>query len=95
MKFLVLALMFAGSIMIIHGIYDDKYRRMKKRLKVQYRFIPRTYYDEQLENASVVGANTDGPVADSSTMTSGGVGRPQRYADVFDQDTHTYNSRNH
>jgi hypothetical protein len=85
MKFVVLTMMFAGSMMIIHGIYDDKYRRLKKRLKVQYRFIPRTYYDEQLENSAVVGATT----------TSGGVGRPQKYTDVFDQDTHTYNSRNH
>jgi hypothetical protein len=54
MKSIALFLLFLGIILIINGIYEQKYQSLKKNTKVEYRFIPRTYYDEQLaENATV------------------------------------------
>lgn len=34
--------------MFIHGVYDQKYKALKENIRVEYRFIPRTYYEEQL-----------------------------------------------
>lgn len=53
MKSLVFFLFFVGMILIIHGIYDEKYKSLKNNMRVEYRFIPRTYYEEQLGNANV------------------------------------------
>lgn len=32
--------------MIIHGVYEEKFERLRKDVKVQYKFIPRTHYDD-------------------------------------------------
>ena len=32
----------------MHGIYEEKLNTLKKEVKVEYRFIPRSYYDEQI-----------------------------------------------
>ena len=38
----------------MNGIYEQKFQSLKKNVKIEYRFIPRTYYEEQLaENADV------------------------------------------
>ena len=34
--------------MVIDGIYKEKLNNAKKNVKVEYRFVPRSYYDEQL-----------------------------------------------
>jgi hypothetical protein len=47
--------MFVGGLLVVHGIYDEKLqaarRAAKDNVKVEYRFIPRTYYEEQLSDA--------------------------------------------
>ena len=48
MKLLILLMFFFGILLIIHGIYEDKFKKLKKNVKTQYRFIPRSYYDEQI-----------------------------------------------
>ena len=45
--------MFVGLILVIHGIYDQKYKELQTNMRVEYRFIPRTYYEEQLSNSTV------------------------------------------
>lgn len=53
MKSIAIFLLFTGVILVIHGIYEQKFMALKKTNKVEYRFIPRTYYEEQLsKNAS-------------------------------------------
>lgn len=37
-----------GIIMVVYGIYDEKYQAIKDDVRVEYRFVPRSYYDEQL-----------------------------------------------
>lgn len=53
MKSVIFFLFFVGMILIIHGIYDQKYAELKNKTRVEYRFIPRTYYEEQLSNSTV------------------------------------------
>lgn len=53
MKSIAIFLLFTGVILVIHGIYEQKFQSLKKTNKIEYRFIPRTYYEEQLsKNAS-------------------------------------------
>jgi hypothetical protein len=48
MKLLILITLFIGIILVIHGIYQEKITTLEKDVKVEYRFIPRSYYDEQI-----------------------------------------------
>ena len=48
MKLLIVLMFFFGILLIIHGIYEDKFKKLKKNVKTQYRFVPRSYYDEQI-----------------------------------------------
>jgi hypothetical protein len=41
-------ILFIGIILVIQGIYDEKIQDLQKKTKVEYRFIPRSYYDEQI-----------------------------------------------
>lgn len=45
-------MLFVGMFLVIHGIYEEKFAALKREgVRVEYRFIPRTYYEEQLMNA--------------------------------------------
>jgi len=48
MRFIIVLLLFVGMAMIIHSIYDEKLQRAKQEKKIEYRFLPRTLYEEQL-----------------------------------------------
>lgn len=48
MRLIIILGFFAGALFIIYGLHIDKINELKKRVKVEYRFIPRSYYDEQL-----------------------------------------------
>ena len=50
MKTVIFLFLFIGMFMIVHGIYDEKIEKLKKDVRVKYKFIPRTYYDEFLMN---------------------------------------------
>lgn len=50
MKTLIFLFLFVGMFMVVHGIYEEKLEKMKKDVRVKYKFIPRTYYDEFLMN---------------------------------------------
>jgi len=50
MKTLIMLFLFIGMFMIVHGIYQEKFDTLKKDVRVKYKFIPRTYYDEMLTN---------------------------------------------
>ena len=36
--------------MMTHGIYQEKYEKLKNDVRIQYKFIPRTYFDEFVFN---------------------------------------------
>jgi hypothetical protein len=48
MKLLILLILFTGVILIMNGIYEEKISKLKTDVRVEYRFIPRSYYDEQI-----------------------------------------------
>lgn len=51
MRSVIIFLFGLGIFLIIHSIYDQKFQALKKNTRVEYRFIPRTYYEEQLAQA--------------------------------------------
>lgn len=53
MKAIMFFFFVAGMILFIHGIYQQKFAALEENVRVEYRFIPRTYYEEQLSNTSV------------------------------------------
>lgn len=48
MKHLAIFLLFIGMFLIVHSIYEEKIKRIKQKKKIEYRFIPRTLYEEQM-----------------------------------------------
>ena len=48
MNTLVVFLLFVGIMLVMHGVYQDQLERARKEVKIEYRFIPRTLYEEQL-----------------------------------------------
>lgn len=48
MQSVVVVLLFIGMVLVMHGIYEERIASALKNVKVEYRFVPRTYYEEQL-----------------------------------------------
>ena len=51
MKAFIVLLLFAGLFLVTHGVYEQKLRQIAQKTKIEYRFVPRSYYDEQLAEA--------------------------------------------
>ena len=52
MKTIVIFVLFVGMFLIIQGVYDEKLKAATENKQVVYKFIPRTYYEEQLDGSS-------------------------------------------
>lgn len=48
MKSVVLLCVFVGAFLVITGIYEEKIRIAEMSRRVEYKFIPRSYLEEQL-----------------------------------------------
>lgn len=53
MKNIIILFLFIGIFTIVHSIYEHKFEELKKEKKVEYRFVPRTYYEDQLSEPTV------------------------------------------
>lgn len=53
LKSYVILLVFVGSFLIMHGIYEQRINNVKKLVRTEYRFVPRTLYDEVLSGNDV------------------------------------------
>ena len=53
MKAFVILFLFVGILLIMHGIFEQKLKEAESKVKVEYKFIPRTYYEEQMSNSDV------------------------------------------
>jgi hypothetical protein len=51
MKTWVIFFIFVGMFLIIQGVFEEKIKAIERNQKVQYKFIPRTYYDEQISDS--------------------------------------------
>lgn len=55
MKAFVLFFFVLGLFLIMHGMYEEKIKAIEKDKRIEYRFIPRTYLEEQLADTNVSG----------------------------------------
>jgi hypothetical protein len=55
MKAFIVFLLFIGVILIIHGISEQKIKAIEKNKRIEYRFIPRTYLEEQISDNNLSG----------------------------------------
>jgi hypothetical protein len=55
MQALVVLLLFVGMVLVMHGVYEQKLKAAEQKTRIEYRFVPRTYYEEQLGKADVQG----------------------------------------
>jgi hypothetical protein len=55
MKSVIFFLMVVGMFMVMHGIYEQKYKALQSNRRVEYKFLPRTYYEEQIGDTDVAG----------------------------------------
>ena len=53
MRSLILFILFAGMFFVMQGIYEEKIKIASQNAKIEYKFIPRTYYEEQLAEADL------------------------------------------
>ncbi len=53
MQSILLFMFFIGIFIIVNSIYQQKYSSLKDNVRVEYRFIPKTYYEEQLSENNV------------------------------------------
>lgn len=54
MKSFLILLFFIASLFIITGIYEQKLAIAQQNKQIEYRFIPRTYYEEQMGDGAAV-----------------------------------------
>ena len=48
MQLVAILLLVVGAFMVMQGIYEEKLTALKENVKVEYRFVPRSYYEEQM-----------------------------------------------
>jgi hypothetical protein len=53
LKSYLILLLFIGMFLILNGIYEQKISNVKKLVRTEYKFVPRTLYDEVLSNNDV------------------------------------------
>lgn len=53
MQSVVVLLLFIGMVLVMHGVYEERIASALKNVKIEYRFVPRTYYEEQLAGADL------------------------------------------
>lgn len=54
MKAFLILLLFISAIFIITGLYEQKLAVAEGNTKIEYRFIPRTFYEEQMGDGAAV-----------------------------------------
>jgi hypothetical protein len=45
--------LFIGIVMIIDGIYNDEINKLKKEVKIEYKFIPRSAYEDSMIDSNI------------------------------------------
>jgi hypothetical protein len=55
MQSIIILLLFVGVVLMMHGIYEERVAAIEKKTRIEYRFVPRTYYEEQLGKADLDG----------------------------------------
>lgn len=53
MKSVILFLLFLGLFLIVHNIYEGKLQEERKKKKIEYKFIPRSIYEDQFDDSNI------------------------------------------
>jgi hypothetical protein len=53
LKSYVVLTLFIGLFLVMQGIHEQRLKTMNKLIKTEYKFVPRTLYDEVLTNNDV------------------------------------------
>jgi uncharacterized membrane protein YozB (DUF420 family) len=53
LKSFFIFVLFLGTFLIMHGIYEQKIKNMKQLVRTEYKFVPRTLYDEVLATTDI------------------------------------------
>ena len=72
MRSLITLTFIVGLFMVVSGIYEQKLLDAIETKKVEYRFIPRSAYEEQMDSTQV-STNTRG-MFDAKPLSTGGRG---------------------
>ena len=72
MQSIAIILIFVGMFIITHGVYAEKLRMVEQSVRVEHRFIPRTYLEEQHAEPNLSGTFKNMFEGDSSWMPERG-----------------------
>lgn len=53
MKTVIILFLFLGMFFIIQGVFDERVKAIEENKKTVYKFIPRTYYEEQMGDSDL------------------------------------------
>lgn len=59
MKSFIILVLFIGMFLIMNGIYEQKLKAAQDDKKVEYKFVPRTYFEEQIGDSDVTSKMAD------------------------------------
>lgn len=48
MKLIIFLFLLLGMFLLIQGIYEEKLTNIKKQVKVEYRYVPRSYQSNMI-----------------------------------------------
>lgn len=49
----IVLLLFIGMFLVVTGVYEEKYLRLLKMARTEYKFIPRNLYEESIASADL------------------------------------------
>lgn len=82
MKALITLLFFIGMFMVVAGVYEQRFKTVNNLVRTQYKFVPRTLYDEAYGGTTDLNAVFKANFASVdpwTEKTSGSVERTPRY----------------
>jgi hypothetical protein len=68
MKSLIVFVLFVGMFLVVSGVYEQRLEQARKEKKIEYRFIPRSMYEEQLANNTLFAQRVLKPIFDSKII---------------------------
>ena len=94
MKPVITLLLFIGMFMIVAGIYQQKYERLDRLVRTEYKFIPRSMYEDAMATPDLVAMysshfDVSDPWRNRTSMDP--AGRPWYYRQAQDTGVHLAN----
>ena len=88
-------LLFIGMFLIVAGVYEQKYQKLDKLVRTEYKFIPRSMYEDALATPDLTALySSHFDVSDPwfNRTAEDTVGRTWYYRNTMDIGTHLANA---